>query len=290
MSLDRFPHLAQRLFNTPLAITPGKIEVVMAALADRFVISHLFRANGTQVSMMEDDDGDWGTPAWMLPSEVVQGVMVIRTEGTLVHKLGTLQPYCGMTGYDGIRSNLVSAWENPDVRGIMLHVDSPGGEVSGAFDLADLIHANRGRKPIWAILDESAYSAAYALASACDRITVPRTGGTGSVGVICAHVDFSKALSEAGIAVTLITYGSHKGEGNEYEPLPDAVRERFQADVDRMGDLFVETVARNRGLPTSKVRKTEAGTYMGRLGVEVGFADAVMAPDEAFRSLLAELG
>jgi ClpP class serine protease len=143
---------------------------------------------------------------------------------------------------------------------------------------------------VHAILTEGAYSAAYAIASAADRILVPRTGGTGSVGVICACVDFSRALDAAGISVELITYGDRKADGNEFSPLTKEARARFQADVDTMGDLFVETVARNRGIATAKVRDTQASTYMGAKGVSIGFADAVLAPNEAFRSLLDELG
>lgn len=287
---QNLPHLAQRLFNTPLAIQPGKLEVVMAALADRFGIAQIMRTDGTKARMMEDDGWSAGVPAHMRDSDTVEGVRIVQVAGTLVNRLGTMRPYSGMTGYDGIRANISMGLEDPGVRAILLDVDSCGGEVSGCFDLADAIYAARGRKPIWAILSESAYSAAYALSAACDRVIVPRTGGTGSVGVICAHVDFSKALTEAGITVNLITYGEHKADGNEYQPLTDPVRQRMQADVDRMGDLFVQTIARYRRLDPAAVKATQAATYMGALGVDVGFADAVMAPDEAFQSLLAELG
>lgn len=288
--MNNLPHLAQRLFNTPLAITPGKMEIVMAALADRFGISKILRADGSKARMMEDDEWNPGPPAWMRPSEVVQGVAIIRIEGTLVQKLGTLQPYSGMTGYDGIRANVSNALQDPSVRAIMFDIDSPGGEVSGCFDLVDSIYSARGIKPMHAVLSESAYSAAYAIAAACDRITVPRTGGTGSVGVICAHVDFSRALDAAGVTVEFITYGKHKADGNEYSPLSKEVRARLQADVDTMGDLFAGTVSRYRNLSLADVKATQAATYMGAAGVDVGFADAVMAPDEAFRTLLAELG
>ena len=124
----------------------------------------------------------------------------------------------------------------------MLDIDSGGGEVSGCFDIVDAIYNARGEKPIWAVLSESAYSAAYAIASACDKIIVPRTGGTGSVGVICAHVDFSKALSKEGITVTMIHYGDRKADGSEYVPLSSEALKRFQADVDTMG----RTVLSNR--------------------------------------------
>lgn len=288
--MTNYPHLAQRLFNTPLALLPSKGEMVMAALADRFGIARLFRAGGQPVTLSDALDGDFSSPRDS-PSgyDVVAGVAVIPITGTLVAKLGKLRPYSGMTGYDGIRANISMALEDPAVRAIALDVDSPGGEVAGCFDLVDAIYAARGHKPIWAILSESAYSAAYAIASACDRITVPRTGGTGSVGVICMAVEFSRALESAGVTVTIFMYGDRKADGNEYSPMEKAARERFQADVDAMGELFVQTVARNRALAVSRVRSTQATTFLGASGVEIGFADAVMAPDEAFRSLLAEL-
>ena len=287
--MNKLPHLAQRLFNTPLAITPGKVEIIMAALADRLGLARLFRPSGEVVPFASLDLNE-SIEADYQGFEVVQGIAVIPIQGTLVQKLGTLRPFSGMTGYDGIRANLSLALNDPHVRAVVLDIDSPGGEVAGCFDLVDDIFQARGTKPIWAILSESAYSAAYAIASAADRITVPRTGGVGSVGVICAHVDFSKALGQAGVNVTLITYGDHKADGSEYKPLSTEALARFQADVDAMGDLFVATVARNRNLSSAKVRDTQAATYMGANGVNVGLADAVMAPSEAFRSLLNELG
>ncbi|WP_168793592.1 S49 family peptidase [Paraburkholderia aromaticivorans] len=291
-----YPHLATRLFNVPIAILPHKAEVVMAALADRFGISHLFRGDGSSLELANGgaraflDAEDESEEASYKPYDVAQGVARIPIEGTLVHKLGTLEPYSGMTGYDGIRALLSMALGDPDVRAIMLDIDSPGGEVAGCFDLVDAIYDARGRKPIWAVLTESAYSAAYAIASAADRIIVPRTGGTGSVGVICMHVDMSQALSKAGIDVTLIHYGAKKADGNEFNPLSKDALSRFQSDVNKMGEIFVKTVARNRDLKTAIVRDTEAGTFLGAAGVDIGFADAVMAPDEAFASLLEELG
>lgn len=286
-----FSHLATRLFNVPIAILPEKAEIVVAALAERLGITHLTR-DGVPVSLapradivLIDDEPPRGDSDY----DLVGGVAIIPVSGTLVQRSGSLRPYSGMTGYDGIRQNFLMALADPDVRAVVLDIDSPGGEVAGCFDLADAIYAARGQKPIHAILSESAYSAAYALASAADRVSVPRTGGTGSVGVICMHVDFSAALEKAGIAVTLIRYGARKADGNQFEPLSDPAMARFQADIDGMGELFVATVARNRGLPLGQVRATEAGTYLGAAGVDIGFADAVRAPDEAFRELLAQL-
>ena len=288
MMPTRFAHLAQRLFNVPLAIAPHKAEIILAALADRLGITAAARADGSQVLLEAPElTGDRSAPH---AYEVVEGVAIIPIEGTLVQKLGSLRPWSGMTGYDGIRQNIAVALEDPAVRAVVLDIESPGGEVSGCFDLVDEIHAARGRKPLWSILSETAYSAAYAIASATDRIVVPRTGGTGSIGVIWMHVDFERALGEAGINVTFIQYGDKKAWGNQYEAMPAAARAEFQAQIDVAGDLFVETVARNRGLTFDAVRATQAGMFQGADGVDVGLADAVMSPREAFSALLNELG
>lgn len=292
--MKNYPFAAARVFDVPLAIHPTKGQVIAKALASRFGISDIEFAGGAPavVRPMAYDEWDDGPGAKFeeTPYDLDQGVAIIDVSGTLVQKSSNLRPYSGMLGYNAIRHNFLTALNDDKVKAIALSIDSPGGEVAGCFDMADLIYESRSIKPTLAILNECAYSAAYALASACEQITVPRTGGTGSVGVICMHLDQSKAIDKAGLTVTIIKYGDRKADGNQFSPLSKEALERFQADVDEMGELFVATVARNRNLSADVVRKTQATTFLGAAGVEIGFADAVMAPDEAFRSLLAELG
>jgi signal peptide peptidase SppA len=284
----KFEFLAQRLFNTPLAILPGKAEVIMAALSERLGISQVARVGP---SMMEDDDVVYSSRGSNPRGgyDVVAGVAIIQVCGTLVQKLGTLRPFSGMTGYDGIRQNFMTAMIDPEVKAIMLDIDSPGGEVSGCFDLVDTIYNSRGTKPIWSILNESAYSAGYAIASAADRICVPRTGGVGSIGVIWMHMDWSKALTTAGFKVTFITFGESKADGHPEIPLSGEALERFQSDINTMGELFVNTAARNRNISAKVIRDTQARTYMGAAGVSIGLADEVLAPDAAFMALLKQI-
>ena len=285
---QRFAFLAQKLFNTPIAILPGKAEIVMAMLAERVGIANIVRTTASAEldeaerfsSVNRDFDRGY---------DLIGDIARIEIKGTLVQENMCLRPSSGMTGYDCIRSNFMRALADPEVEAIVLDINSPGGEVAGCFDLADTIYAARGTKPIWAILSECAYSAAYALATAADRITVPRTGGTGSVGVVCMHVNMSKALTAAGLTVTLIHYGARKIDGAPELPLSDQALARLQDDIDTCGDLFVQTVARNRKMSVNNVRSTEAATFLGPRGVEVGFADAVMAPDAVFRELLNSL-
>lgn len=279
------PHLAQRLFNTPLALHPRKAEVVMAALTDRFGLTRI-----SSMSDWDEDDDSFSQPARDTGYDVVEGIAIIPIQGTLVQKLGTLRPYSGMTGYDGIRACFLRALNDGEVKAICLDIDSPGGEVAGCFDLVDEIYAARGSKPVWAILSESAYSAAYALASAADKIIVPRTGGVGSVGVIVMHVDWSQKIKNDGLQVTIITYGDRKAESNPYEPLSETAHKAIQSDIDEMGRLFVSTVSRNRGIAEKTVRNTEAACFLGADGVQLGLADHVASPDAAFRDLLQLVG
>lgn len=289
--MNPFPQLAQRVFNTPVAIHPGKAGMILGALAERLGVTQITVVGGPNARAHAwADDDDWGEEGENPRGgyDLVNGVAIIQARGTLVQRTGSLRPYSGMTGYDGLRENLLCSAADPAAKGIIFDVDSPGGEVAGCFDLVDTIHDLRGVKPIGAILNENAYSAAYALASAVDpgSLYVPRTGGTGSVGVIYIHLSYEGMLNKAGVKATLVTKGALKGEGSELKDLSEEAFERLKADVLEVGKLFDETVARNRGLKVSAVSATEAGTFLGRKGVDAGFADKVMAPDEAFRDFL----
>lgn len=285
----RLGFLAQRLFNTPLALAPDKAEVIVAALAERFGIARINGRDAIDAAAVHNGT-EFALPGRVRAYDVVEGVALIPVEGTLVQKLGVMQPYSGMTGYDGIRQMFLSALVDEEVRAIVFDISSPGGEVAGCMDLVDTIRAARGIKPMWSILDECAYSAGYAIASAADRITVPRTGGVGSIGCIAMHVDWSKALSNSGLAVTLVTFGDRKADGAPQLPLSPEARAAYQRQIDLMGEIFVETVARNRNLPAQSVRDQQAALYHGADGVKAGLADAVSAPDAAFSALLDELG
>ncbi|MBW5406395.1 S49 family peptidase [Morganella morganii] len=279
------PHLAQKLFNTPLAIHPQKAEVIVSSLTERLGITQIRSA------MMEDDDEYFSRKARKDSGyDVLEGIAIIPVYSTLVQKLGTLRPYSGMTGYDGIRRVFLTAVNDPEVKGICLDIDSPGGEVAGCFDLVDLIYAERGKKPIHAILSENAFSAAYAIASAADKIYVPRTGGVGSVGVIVIHCDWSQHIKDDGLKVSIITYGNRKAESNPYVALSDEAKAAIQHDVDEMGRLFVSTVSRNRGLSETVIRNTQAACYLAAEGVQMGLADVVASPDVAFQELMKESG
>ncbi len=154
---------------------------------------------------------------------VVNGIAVLPVTGTLVHRLGGMRPFSGMTGYDGIVACLQQAMADSQVRGILLDIDSPGGQAAGAFDCADMIYRLRQQKPVWALCNDTACSAAMLLASACSRRLVTQTSRIGSIGVMMSHVSYAGHLAQAGVDITLIYSGAHKVDGNQFEALPAEV-------------------------------------------------------------------
>jgi ClpP class serine protease len=155
--------------------------------------------------------------------------------------------------------------------------------------LADRIRAARAQKPVHAFVAEHALSAGYVLASQADRIILPRTGAVGSIGVVALHTDMSGALDQKGIAVTLIHAGSHKIDANPYQPLPEAVHDQMQRELEVVRFLFAETVATGRGerLTQTAALATEAAVFRGADAIAAGLADDLADPVTAFRTFAA---
>ena len=161
----------------------------------------------------------------------------------------------GGTGLDVFAKRFTDAVNNPDIKAIILEVDSPGGSVTGVAEMSAMIYAARGTKPIIAQVNALAASAAYHIASAADEIVVTPSGEVGSVGVYTLHEDISKYLEEMGVKETFIFAGKFKVEGNPYEPLTDEARAAMQEGVDRFYESFISDLAKNRGLKKSDVEK-----------------------------------
>lgn len=245
-----------------------------------------------KAEMASVDENWWGEPgsfrSMLRPYIVRDGILQIPVKGVLLHDF----PYAygsWATGYAYIWKALERGMADGSVRGIALIIDSPGGEVAGNFDLVDKMFDMRGTKPVRAYAMESAYSAAYSIASAADSITVSRTGGVGSIGVVTAHVDMSAAMDQRGVKVTFIHFGAHKVDGNPYEGLKPEVKERIQARIDELGEIFVSTVARNRGMDEKAVRDTEALTFTASQATSNGLADAIGTLDDSVAAFAAEL-
>ena len=270
------PHLAARLFGVPLAIHRPKLDVILSVLGARVGLADLAAPVGY-------------TPAARALGPPSGKVAVIPIHGTLVRRTSGIEAESGLASYTGIAAQLDAALASPEIAAILLDIDSPGGESGGVFDLADRIRAASEVKPVWAVANDMAFSAAYALASAATRVFVARTGGVGSIGVIAMHVDQSVKDAQDGVRYTAVFAGERKNDLNPHEPISNEAHAVLKAEVDRIYDLFVDMVARHRGLDANAVRATEAGLFFGPDAVATGLADAVGSLDDALTQLTQSL-
>ena len=272
------PHVTSRVFGTPLMIARAKLEVILEVLGPRLT-------GGALDPIVAEADLALQT------SITVERIAVVSVIGTLVARSGYLDAASGLLAYADVGDAVASAMADPSVRGVILDVDSSGGEVGGLFDLVEQIGAIKatGEKPLWAVANESALSAAYAIASAADRIYVTRTAEVGSIGVVAVHVDESGADAKAGLVWKFVFAGERKVDGNAHEPLSERARATIQADVDRLYAEFCALVAGNRGISSEAARGTNAAIYRGELAVRAGLADRIGTLDLAIAEMAAEL-
>lgn len=278
-----------RFIHEPSLVAPHMRDHFVSCLSRADSVTAEIAKRGTPDMMKDDywpDEGSWMSA--YRPYKVKDGILSVPVKGALIHDYG-YQVDDWVTGYTYIAKAIERGLQDPAVKGIALQINSPGGMVAGCFDLCDKIYRARSEKPVQAFANEHAYSAAYAIASAAGRLSVARTGGVGSIGVVTMHADYSKVLEKNGVKVTFIFAGEHKVDGNPYEPLPEAVKARIQERIDATYGIFVASVARNRRMKEEDVRKTEAATFSAAEALSNGLADAIGALDDGLASFLADL-
>ncbi len=273
--MNLLPHIAERVFATPLMIARAKLDVILGVLAPRLQGAALEPREAVAPRSLFEVTAD--------------GIAIIPIFGTLVRRTTGLEAQSGLSSYASLSEQIAEAASDTSIRAILLDIDSPGGEAGGAFDLADQIFEARKAKPVWAVANESAFSAAYALAASAERLYVTRTGGVGSIGVIAVHLDQSQADEQDGFKYTSVFAGEHKNDYSPHEPLADPARAALQKEVDRVYGLFVACVARGRTLSAEAVRATEAGLFFGADGVAAGLADRLGTFEDALGDLGASL-
>lgn len=184
------------------------------------------------------------------------GVAVIPVFGTIAHRAHMVNQVSGPggTSTEKLGAAIQAAVDSNDVGAIVLDVDSPGGAVAGTPELVDRIYAARQSKPIVAVANATAASAAYWIASAASEFIVTPSGTVGSIGVLGVHEDRSAGLAAEGKKLTFIHAGKYKVEGNSAEPLTDEARATIQAMVDQAYGVMVKSIARNRGVSPDAVR------------------------------------
>lgn len=276
-----YPHIAEMVFGVPHYVSRQTMDSVKAVLIPR--IQGTVDDSSIQLALNPDNAS---------AAEQVQpagGVAVIPVHGLLVPRRGQITQACTeLTSYERIRSQLSMALNDPSISEIVLDINSGGGAAVGCKELADYIYQSRETKPITAIVNYNAYSAAYFIASACSKIVVSQTSGVGSIGVIMEHLDTSKLEEIMGIKFTALYRGDNKNNGTSHAALSESALTMFNKMLDDMYETFISSVAEYRGLKQQSVIDTQAGLYFGADAISAGLADEVSDPQSAINAIAAK--
>jgi signal peptide peptidase SppA len=217
------------------------------------------------------------------------GIAVIPIYGVITQRGNMVDDVSGpgMVSTQIVTQMLRQAVADDAVSQILLDIDSPGGSVYGVSELSDVILSARAQKPVVAIANSLAASAAYWVGSQASEFYVTAGGEVGSIGVWQAHQDYSKAMDEAGVKTTLISAGKFKVEGNPYAPLDEEAQGFMQSRVEDYYAAFTKAVAKGRGVPITQVRD---GMGQGRvLGADAALAQNMVDGIASFDQVLSKM-
>lgn len=262
-------------FNQPHLVLASRLDAISAFLLSQSGWNIEVPAQPEPMAYAAAEGAVWSQNGYWIDRDIA----IVDVVGTMVHKAVGMQAMSGVTSYDAIGRKFDRAMHDPAVRAILLNLDSPGGAVNGAFDLADKIYQARGVKPVETLAADRMASAAYLIGSGAERVSVTQTGQAGSIGVVMKHLDISRWNEKTGVSPTYIFAGDYKVDGNMDEPLSEAVKGRFQDKIDTIYNMFAAAVERHRGMSRQAIIDTKADIYLGEAGVAIGLADDVTTGD-----------
>jgi signal peptide peptidase SppA len=207
-----------------------------------------------------------------------KGIARIQVRGVLMKSVSWIYRLFEITatGYDEIGADVAEALENPDVKGILLHIESPGGQVPGTAELGEQIRAARKTKPVNAFIEDLGASGAYWLASQATEISATTNAMVGSIGVYMVFLDLSEMAKQQGIEVKVIRSGEHKGMGIAGAPITEAQEKGVQKIIDGMADNFVTAVSKGREKSKAEVQAWATGqAWIAKEAKGLGLVDRV---------------
>ena len=278
--------LVAEYLATPWALMPERLSAVTAVIArwsgdsraSEEVMNSVAADRSVREARRQSNASNSGGGIAVLP---LYGIVTQR--GNMVDDVSGP----GTASTQQFSNMLRAALQDETVSQILIDIDSPGGSVYGVAELADEIVNARSHKPIVAIANSLAASAAYWIGCSASEFYVTPGGEVGSIGVWQAHQDYSKAMDDAGVKTTLISAGKFKVEGNPYAPLDEEAQGFMQSRVDDYYAAFTKAVAKGRGVSISQVRD---GMGQGRvLGADAalasGMVDGIATFDDVIKKM-----
>lgn len=222
------------------------------------------------------------------PYSVEDGIATIDLNGPMTRGLTSMSAMFGGCSTIALRRALKQAASDPNVSGILLRVDSPGGEVDGTADLAAAVKAAAAVKPVIAYVDGSADSAAYWTAAQATEIWAGSTSRLGCIGTYTTLTDSSEAARAEGFRVHVVKAGAFKGTGIPGTEVTPAALTRVQETIDGINEEFLAAVGEGRGMDSAAVTAVADGEeFHARRALELGLMDRIGSEEEATAHLRA---
>lgn len=245
------------------AITPEGMELI-ASIAER---QHEHAGN------IEALEAKLGRPLANTERMTIRdGVALLPVQGPTFAKANLFTRISGATSYDVLATDFTAALEDPNVRAIVGVFDTPGGEVTGASELAAMFKAARGKKPMVAFVEGQMASAGYWTGSAFDKIIAADTAMIGSIG---AQLGFRITEPKAG--EKSYRFVSSVSPNKNASPDTEEGAAGYQRIADDMGQVFVNTVAANRNVTVEKVLESfgQGAVFVAADALERGMIDGI---------------
>lgn len=244
-----YQHIARAVFDTPWLIRPAEGSTIAAIVRGRLAGERLAETEiSERIQAARAQHGPRGG------AQVAGPVAIIPIYGVIMPRANLMTEMSGGTTVEWIRAAMEDTLRDKDIAAIIAEFDSPGGSVEGIEELATWIREQRGTKPMVAVVNTMACSAAYYLAAQFDEIVASPSSLTGSIGVFTEHVEYSKADELAGIKTTIVQQPATKHDINDSEPLSDLATAHIQQIVDDYYGQFTSAVAKGRGVAVGVIR------------------------------------
>lgn len=274
------------ILTSPWAIVPEKLREIQTVYrihmkGEKINIRDI-KAKVKAAVLQEDEAKGYQTK---------DGIAIINVTDVITKNKTFFSFFFGGTSSAEVKVVFQNALADPDVKAILLYIDSPGGTVDGTQELADYVYENKGDKPLYAFSDGFIASAAYWIGAAADKIWISSdTVEVGSIGVIATHLDQSKFDEMIGAKVTEITAGRYKRIASSHKPLSEEGKTYLQDQVDHIYSVFVEDLARMRGRSVDQILTMADGKiFIGQQAVEIGLVDGVATYENVIEQLKGEI-
>lgn len=216
-----------------------------------------------------------------------ENIAVVMLTGVLMKSVPSME---SGTSTIEARKAIRKAAADPDVSAILLAIESPGGTVSGTFDLAADIKAAAKSKPVWAQIEDLGASAAYAAASQADRIFANNsTAEVGSIGTVMVVYDQSVQAEKVGIKTLVFKTGPLKGAGVPGSTVTDDQQQYFQSRIDEAQKSFDAAVQKGRSLTDKQLEAVKTGGVFGaEEAMSKKLIDGIQSMETTLNQLAAE--